>query len=146
MVNIIINFESFNVESCQYFPAEMGSPMEQGSPTKGKEGPEGRGDPVTEEEESLDGMFKIYRDEVAWAKARVLFRRELVRMGVWPEEAARGEDAEQPGEATELQGKGEDGPAEEPEVGQPGASREVPPPVSSEAKEGGGETGRPEER
>ena len=69
-----------------------------------------------------------------------------MRMGVWPEGAAREEGVEQPGEATELQGRGEDGPAEEPGEGQPGASRGVPPPVSSEAKEGGGETGRPEER
>ena len=57
-------------------PAAMGSPMEQGSPTKGKEAPEEREDPVTEEEKSLDGMFEIYRDEVVWSKARVLFRRE----------------------------------------------------------------------
>ena len=127
-------------------PAEMGSPMEQGSPTKGKEVPQEREDPVTEEEKSLDGMFEIYRDEVAWSKARVLFRKELVRMGVWPEGAASEEGVEQPGEATELQGKGEDGPAEEPGDGQPGASRGVPSPVSSEAREGGGETGRPEAR
>ena len=127
-------------------PAEMGSPMDQGSPTKGKEVPREREDPVTEEEKSLDGMFEIYRDEVAWSKARVLFRKELVRMGVWPEEAASEEGEEQPGEATELQGKGEDGPAVERGDGQPGTSRGVPSPVSSEAREGGGETGRTEER
>ena len=121
-------------------------PAGMGSPTKGKEVPQEREDPVTEEEKSLDGMFEVYRDEVAWSKARVLFRKELVRMGVWPEGAASEEGEEQPGEATELQGKGEDGPAEEPGDGQPGASRGVPSPVSSEAREGGGETGRPEER